>query len=167
MDGHSFSGLKPDTTPRCSKIWDDPNLCTRLVKLYDAAAQYTFRQIADILSEEFARPISRSAIAGRINRQEFEPRRTMLRPCEPRRYHKPRARPIKPVLVAVAPVAAPYVEEIPDPVRGVPLLELRAGQCKYAVDNISPFTFCAADIAYDSPYCAKHYARVHEAARKM
>jgi hypothetical protein len=45
---------------------------------------------------------------------------------------------------------------------GVSLLDLRPAQCRYALTEESPYTFCGKPTAHrDEPYCAEHKALCH------
>jgi hypothetical protein len=138
---------------RRTAIWQvRPELNARLITLHQSAEYRSFTQIAQQLSDESGRYISRESCIGRAWRIGLR-----------RGYRAPIVDTVTPVPPAVP---TPVLPVKPEPCRHLALLDLREGDCKYPVSGVFPnVRFCGLQRLEDRPYCAKHWRLTHETPR--
>lgn len=140
-----------------SSPWLDGRLDARLAEL--VAEKLSARAIGEQLG------VSRCAVIGRTHRLGLQ----LLMPSHhggnpnPHRRRKRKPEPAVPVR------AAPKLQPAPKPSKResspylgprLRLHELRSRQCRYAVDDVSPYWFCSAPTPKGSSWCATHMAVV-------
>jgi hypothetical protein len=131
---------------RWSKDMDDHLL--RLSAAADADPAITYSVMAARINEAFGANISRNAIAGRLKRLKAGAEPKPSTSCAVADASKPR--PPKPPASASASVK-PQCQP-------VGLLALKASQCRWPVNDDSPFLFCAAPKSpHHASYCAHHH----------
>ncbi len=138
-------------------IWTEPNI--EALKTLWAENKLSCTQIANELGQGF----SRNSVIGKVHRlglgshqqakgksqgngagraQHLYPRRKLFRP-------------------AIVPPAPSLLELAP---LNLTLLELQFGQCRFPVNEESPFLFCGHPQACDSSYCGFHHRLTHNQA---
>ena len=138
---------------RLPPAWTDERI-EKLKQLWDQ--NLSCRQIAASFDWVF----SRNAIIGKARRLSLTPRftakagRPRMHPIDPvRRQRPPKQLHPKPVITAVDPFGFPTEPG------GVPLLELKSGQCRWPLNGEGlAAMFCAAAVEQSQSYCGRHCA---------
>jgi GcrA cell cycle regulator len=148
----------------------NPDLVEQLIKLVREG--YSGGMIAARLG------VSRNSVIGKVTRLGMKlgnSRNSMQRnlaqqlrlKANYRRYKRKagdRLRPPPPkVKFTVEPLPSQNVDDAARRPFAKRLCDLEAHQCRFAIDDISPFLFCAAERQPGSPYCPGHHARTRQA----
>lgn len=120
---------------------------------------YSSGAIAAILSDEYAAPVSRNSVIGKMHRAgiQLEARRAPPAP-KPASPPKIKFRPKPRLVTAPAPMSAP-----PPPAKAEPVTfaQLERHHCRWPIGDVGHpnFRFCGARRPEGRPYCAEHHAK--------
>ena len=115
--------------------------------------------------------VSRNSVIGKVTRLGMKlgnSRNSMQRNLAQQlrlkaNYRKKRAERLRPpppkVAFAVEPLPAQHVDDEARRPFAKRLADLEAHECRFAIDDIFPYLFCAAERQPGSPYCPGHSAR--------
>lgn len=101
---------------------------------------------------------SRNCVIGKVHRLGLPRRRNSgwTGGVKPKRKPRaPRVIRLKPVVVYQPPPAPPEEPASLD----LTLMQLEAGQCRWATNDGGPFLFCGHEVAPGKPYCLHHFGR--------
>lgn len=106
--------------------------------------------------------VTRNGVIGRIHRLGLSVAKPKPQGRKPRKRNRAKKQ-VFGVVEAIEPIElpAPSIEDATIPrMQLKSLVELENSECRWAVNDISPFLFCAASVAFDGcPYCPGHYRR--------
>jgi len=144
-------------------IWTD-TMNRRFAALHRDKADYSFEEMAKILSAEFGIELTRNATIGKARRLNLPMRANVKLP---RKQTKQGVRMLK---VKTTRVDAPIPPELEPTVEtGVTIYQLRDGVCHWpggAVTDYPPFIYCGEAAPPGAPYCATHRGRAYNKVNK-
>ena len=150
-----------DERPNNFKPPWEPTLVARFHELLKLDPPLSYTIIAMRLTEEFGVPLTKNAVIG-YGRRNGVPRRKTGR----RKIHKPRtvkvrprprAKPSKPVVMKKPPKLRlpPIVKPQPRPAK-LRIWQLEHHECRWPIDAVTPYFFCAKRRVPGSSYCHEH-----------
>jgi len=145
-------------------IWTD-TMNRRFAALHRDKADYSFEEMAKILSAEFGIELTRNATIGKARRLNLPMRDNVKMP---RKQTKQGVRMLK---VKATRVDAPIPPE-PDPAPegGLTIYQLRDGVCHWpggAMLDYPPFLYCGEAAPLGTPYCAAHRGKAYNSPKKQ
>jgi hypothetical protein len=127
-----------------------PEKLDRLKELYLDKDDLSYKFIAERMTKEFGSTFSRSCISGKLSRMRMPLRGPRERVPMPIIKHSRKAK----TWVKPARVPAPIQHRHK---RGLQLIELEYGDCKWPSGTDVPYTFCGDPVANDgASYCQAH-----------
>jgi len=144
-------------------IWTD-TMNRRFAALHRDKADYSFEEMAKIMSAEFGIELTRNATIGKARRLNLPMRDNVKMP---RKQTKQGVRMLK---VKATRVDAPIPPE-PDPAPegGLTIYQLRDGVCHWpggAMLDYPPFLYCGEAAPFGTPYCATHRQKAYNSPKK-
>jgi len=144
-------------------IWTD-TMNRRFAALHRDKADYSFEEMAKILSVEFGIELTRNAAIGKARRLNLPMRGNVKLP---RKQTKQGVRMLKVKTVRIDAPIPPEPE--PTPEGGLTIYQLRDGVCHWpggAVMDYPPFLYCGEAAPLGTPYCATHHRKAYNKVNK-
>ncbi len=144
-------------------VWTD-TMNRRFAQLHRDKADYSFEEMAKMLSAEFNIELTRNATIGKARRLNL-PMRGNVR--LPRKQTKQGIRMLKAKATKVDAPIPPEAE--PAPEGGLTIYQLRDGVCHWpggAVQDYPPFVYCGDAAPLGTPYCATHHRKAYNKVNK-
>ena len=141
------------------RVWTD-RLVARFKVLLEQFPRLSYSQIADQLTEEFGIPLTKNSCIGYGRRIGVPKRQPPVRTPRVRlaRRARPRPRLPGPPKPRVPKLHLPKPVEPPPPRQFEKLLiwQLGSGECRWPVNDDSPFLFCGRPQLENCSYCLPH-----------